>query len=647
MAQPRLTFAAQNGQSSIRVIFDQRMREVDADSLVDARNASLWSTTGTPPIDRVERNSPMEYEVYLTAPMVLGAGYTVTVAGTVESSNGLPMDGSARTASFDVTAEDLRVVSTTWGVGNTLVITFSDTLSPLVVENVSDVIAVTPADEGRQLVIRAVDVSGVECSVTFEEAGTAGAVYDITLVREQFVTGPATTLKAGDEAFIVFGQGDAPTLSSVSKVDDVLTILFDEDISTGAPPYPGVYQTSSGSLGSEVDATATTVAFPEADLPDGLATVGVRRLHNVQIAGQEWTPTALVSGPVSEVAGAGTTTITKAPGGVGEVAFIPAGSTTGVGRQLSTTVAVDPGLAAVDTALFGLMFPSTSLTIMFVRHGVTSARAVVYRGETVVRSSAPVDISGPLSIRVVDATGEATGHLAVQVNGVVIVGASHDEVIDTALLDRSVSPVGVVLFVGDPADPAAEINLAFVADFAATAFVTSGLLGLHSLDLLSFDNAEAVINNVNDPLAFPGFQNTGKGAFGVHAEYIGMVGDYPVDAIKVVVALNEDGNIPSFVGSCVLFTATDQPFDMVGFTQDQMTSEKELVLVFLHPKVCQGVTAAVTLTIDDEEYTARVPAPEASGGGYAAMAQQPASWWRPRVDNQGVLSLHPATITGQ
>jgi hypothetical protein len=156
--------------------------------------------------------------------------------------------------------------------------------------------------------------------------------------------------------------------------------------------------------------------------------------------------------------------------------------------------------------------------------------------------------------------------------------------------------------------------------------------------LLSFSGSETtvVVAASPTPADSPGFQNTGKAAFGVHAEYMEAV-----DAIQVVVGLNQDTSIPEFTGTISLLTGQKDVIDQVQVDQSTvLVGDNEVIAVFLHPKSWSGIQVGVAFDIAGSTYSVIVPVLVVGQAPITGqLTQQPASWYHQR------LPLYPASVS--
>ena len=223
MTAPKLVFAGPNGQTAVRALFDQPMREIGLTDPRDPGNPANWTGGGgLPAIVNVNRLSDVEFELILTSPAPAAGGYTVSVAATVENLSGEPMDAGFLTSpAFAVTVLDFTVASLVWVTPSELDIIFSEPYATIMFDEYHEVVQMLALNGGREPAVIGLAQSGATLKVTIENPGTAGADYSIALNREVFVSlATNITLKSGDENLPVYGQGAAPTIAALALLED-------------------------------------------------------------------------------------------------------------------------------------------------------------------------------------------------------------------------------------------------------------------------------------------------------------------------------------------------------------------------------------------------------------------------------------------
>lgn len=665
MAAPKLIYAAPNGQTAVIVVFDQPMRQINTSAMEDPSNPLLWATTGgLPQVSSVIRRSNIEFELLLASAAPLGAGYGVTVSDTVQSATGEVIDPGFVSKTFDVTVADLTVASIVWNTPTEVDFIFSENLATIVFDNFSDVISIQPSyTSARQLVLTGVTQSGSTLRVSIEAAGTSGALYVATLNREVFQSlATGVTLRAGQEVQNVYGQGAAPSLTSLVVKEDLLQVSSTETLGkTGWPLTLGTYALNEGTLGKDVDlGTAPSIlSFPSASLPVGdIVQFSVARTTRTVLAGTSFSSQATsVIGAGSETVGVGTTTLNKTSGAPFELAF--SGGVDGfskTGRSIATRMHITFPSSSTVYPLLVFTFLSTQVSVVLTKTANNLATARLYRGANpVTPESTPFDPSSNFNFEIVDATAEYNGFLSVVVNNIVLVGAPAKDLIDPTLANASAGATAFALVLGSPSFPSQTFSVVFPANLTSTSYLSTGLLGIDSHDLMSFPDSiiTGVVQASSNPPLSPGFQNTGKPAFGISAEY-----KEAVDAVMVVIGLNQDAVPQSFTGSVSLLTSNQQVLDQILFDQSYVTKDtfdeqgnplpgNEVIVVFLHPRQWLGVLTGVTLTIGGSDYSAIVAVvPSDQPAVTAQMTQQPASWWigRSPKNPAAITAFGPATV---
>lgn len=658
MTAPKLIFASPIGQTAVLAVFDQPMREIAVDAPEDARNPANWTPGGgLPSIASVVRNSLFEFELQLASPAPLAAGYTITVSDTVESANAEAMDLTATTQTFSITVPDTTITTITWINQSQFDIVFSSALVPITYNQFSDVVSVQPIDGGRQVQIIGLDTSGAVFRVTLSTPGTAGGSYQVALTRELFVSqATGVVLKAGQEQQLVFGQGSQASIVSASATETSLQATFSEALNyglldplPGLPLFLGAYNTDQGLLGSEVKLglLPSILQFPQASLPTATINWSVARTRRAVIAGQSFTTQASsVVGSGTEAVGVGTTTLSKTAGSPYEVVFSGGvDSLVRTGRQLTTTMAIafPPSVTSYPLVVFTLLNTQMSVVVSKTTNNLATVR--IYRGSAPVgQESAAFDPSVPFSFSILDACNDNNGFVAVVIDGVVLAGAPAGLVLDSLLTNANAGVTALALTLGSPLSPTETFSVQFSSDLTVDAYLTTGLRGQDSRDLLSFNGSQtAIVVGAAPSPPSPGFQNTGKAAFGVHAEYLSTV-----DAIQVVIGLNEKAQQTEFSGSVSMLTGQQDIIDQALIDNTTvLVGGNEVIVVFLHPKIWSGVQVGVALDIGSETYSVLVPvaclgAPPILG----QMTQQPASWYHQRLPTlpAGANAYGPAFV---
>ena len=654
MVAPKFAYASPIGQTSIRAVFDRPMRDLGPGSPFDPVNASLWTPGGgLPAIDSVTRNSLVEFEVFLAGPAPLGTGYTLTIADTVQSTKGEVINPAFLTQTFDVTVPDLVVEAIDWVTPSSFDMVFSASLQSIAYDKYSEVLIVQPTNGGRAATVIGLEQSGALLRVTLNVPGTAGAAYSVALVRDLFVAqGTNVVLKGGEQLQTIWGQGSFGALASASATQTSFLATFSEplnfgpiDPKPGLPLFPGVYAVSSGSLGATVatGATPSIVSFPEARFSTGDAVQwSVARTGRVVTAGQSFlmaSSSFTGSGSETVLSGA-STTLNKLSGVPYEVVFSGGiDSLVRTGRRLVTTMVFSFPSSAVSYPLVAFTLLNTQTSVVFSKTVDDQVTVRIYRGANPIgEESASFDASFPFDFEIIDAASDTNGFFAVSIDGEVIAGADSGDIVDALLVDQNAGVAAVAVTLGSPAFASETFSVSFMADLSVSAFLTTGLRGQNSRDLLSFSGSETtvVVAASPTPADSPGFQSTGKAAFGVHAEYMEAV-----DAIQVVVGLNQGTSIPEFTGTISLLTGQKDVIDQVQVDQSTvLVGDNEVIAVFLHPKSWSGIQVGVAFDIAGSTYSVIVPVLVVGQAPITGqLTQQPASWYHQR------LPLYPASVS--
>ncbi len=221
---------------------------------------------------------------------------------------------------------------------------------------------------------------------------------------------------------------------------------------------------------------------------------------------------------------------------------------------------------------------------------------------------------------------------------------------DALLANAAAGATAIAVVLGSPNTTSATFSVVFSEAITTTTFFSTGFLGQASYDLLSIagSSATATVTSSATPLPTGGYANTGNPAFGVHAEY-----KEDVDAVQIIIGLNQDAIPQTFTGSATLLTGSSEPMDQILFDQSYVlvSDDPILCVVFLHPKTWAGLLVGVTIDIGGTSYMTEVPV--ASLGAVpitGQLTQQPARWYHPRlVQNTGSTgseSFGPGAITG-
>jgi hypothetical protein len=453
---------------------------------------------------------------------------------------------------------------------------------------------------------------------------------------------------ANQAEFLVYGQGVFPVLVSATATPTLLSSVWSEVLGYGsievehAPLVVGAYSVSGGSLGAEVALgnLPSVVEFPSAALPASTTvTFGASTLARSVVAGTSFVDAASsVVGAGSETLGLGQTTLNKLSGTPYELVFSGGvDSFVFAGRKLSTTMSVAFPPSATSYPLVAWTFLNTQVSVVLEKTTTNMGVFRLYRGAALVgQPSAEFNPTVPFSLEIIDATGDNNGYLAVRVSGVVVLGARASDLLDDQLVDARQGVTALALTLGSPLVP-----VLFSADLGTKSFITAGFRGQDSRDLLSLVSSElsvVVSSGVAPPS--PGYQGTGKGAFGAFAEYLP-----DVDVVQVVVSFNAAAVPLQFTGSVSLLTAQAMVMDQIAIDESFMlVGESEVSVLFAHPKSWAGLLAGVEVTIDGTVYSVQIPVVELGMNhlrGY--LTQQPPSWSYPRQPTT-TAQFGPATI---
>ena len=110
------------------------------------------------------------------------------------------------------------------------------------------------------------------------------------------------------------------------------------------------------------------------------------------------------------------------------------------------------------------------------------------------------------------------------------------------------------------------------------------------------------------------------------------------DTVGVVVGLN--AVIGNFTGSVSLLTSGRAVMDQVLVDQThRIIGEPEFLVYFVRPKGWAGMLVGVTITVDEQDYSAVVPVGVDGGlDTLAPFVQQRGSWQYPRLSVQQAFS---------
>lgn len=662
MAPPKLIHAHPNGQTAVVAIFDQRMRGLGPSAPEDPVNPFNWTPgLGLPAIKSVARLSAVEFEISFVSPAPLGAGYTIAVADTVQSMLGQVIDPAFRLQTFDIVTPDLVVDSLVWISPLELDVVFSETLATILFDEFKDVVSVDNVDlRARQFHVIGLALSGNTMRLTFEEPGTAGARYVVNLNRTIFQSlATGVTLRIGEDLQQIYGQGFWPSIAALNATETSLQVTASEILGDiGWPSQIGAYSIDKGNLGSVTAPgdPASILTFPSArfTLGDTVNFQVARALRDIHtdssIIDQA---TTVVGAGTDQDGGAGAWVLNKLSGAPFELTFSAGIDTLSrTGRRFGSTFQFifTPSTDVYPLAV--VTFLNTQVSVLITKTANNLATLKLYRGAKVITGdSLPFDPTVPFELTIIDATAETDGFFAAAVGDIIILGGLAKDLNDPLLLNTSMGVTAFALTLGGPATPTQTFQLK-ISVLGVQGYYTTGLLGRDSFDLLSFPDsiAAAVVTASAIPLPTGGYANTGNPAFGVHAEY-----DNAQDRVQVYIGLNQEAVPLAFTGSVTLLTGDQQPMDQVLFDQSNMlvaADEPAVPVIFMHPKLWNGVLASVAITIGGVVYTTVAPVIMFGDPPVTALlTQQPASWYQPRVPPQvastGAETFGPAAITGQ
>lgn len=648
---PRLVLAIPVGQTSVRAVFDSVMRSMGPDDVTDPANPLVWTAGGgLPDIVDVVKLSGTEYELVLEAPAPLGSGYSITVESTVKSAAGESIDPAFVTASFDVVTEDLTVSGFMWVSSSVLDIMFSSSLSPLPYEELQDLVGVQPVTGGRQVQVMGVEQSGSSLRVTLRSAGTCGAQYLLTVDRQKVFSAVGVQLKVGEDSHTIWGQGAAPSFLSTVVTETSLQATCSEALgagsdSVGLPQFLGAYSTDKGGLGSSISsASASVITFPDASFTLGdTISFSASSLQRSVAVGQSMLGQSSSSlGAGTESVGVGSTTLAKTSGAPFEVVFSGGSDTLSrTGRRVTTSMSFTFAPSTSEYQLLAITLLNTQVSLVFKKLSNNLVSLQFFRGSKPIGSpSDGLALSSTFSLSITDATSDNNGFLAAAINNQVVLGATAKDALDPLLIGTSVGATALALVLGSPAAPTQTFSVTFSSGLSIRSFLTSGLRGQDSRDLLSFSSVSSVVVVSPDQPSSNGYAGTGKPAFGVYAEYIETQ-----DTIQVVVALNAPVAPSEFSGSITLMTANQQPVDQILFDHTSMLAvDHECVAFFMHPRMWAGCLVGVAIDIGDDSFSTVVPIADAGAPViYGQLTQQPSSWGHVRLPKQNSL-LGPAVI---
>jgi len=633
------------------------MRELGPTAAEDPQNPANWTVGGgLPAVASVVRTSNVEFELILAEKAPLAAGYTITVASTVEAADtGEKMDpGFLTPAAFAVTVPDLVVSSVSWLSASELNIVFSEPIAQIEYDAFHEVAQFRAEDlSAREPAVIGLDQTGASFRITLENPGTAGARYRVKLNREVFVADATnTTLLVGEEEQLVWGQGLAPTIVAFTAKEDEAEVTASEvlgkypDVS-GWPLSHGLYATSVGSLGPstplELGGTDAVLVAPGASfkgLVGSATTFSLKKTTRTITVGDSWTAQATsILGAGNETVGVSSTTLNKTAGAPFEIVFSGGNdSLSRAGRQLSTTMAISftPGATSFPLLVFTLL--NTQASVVLEKTEDDLAVIKLYRGnQALLQESEPFDPSAPFTFDLIDATSDTNGWLAVKIDGLVMLGAKAQDILDKNIIGTNVGATAAAVVLGSPTATTEVFSVEFSDDLVIQTYLGTGFLGFDSKDLFSFagSSASTTVVAAASPPASGGYEDTGKGAFGVHAEYKPTVGGNAIDAIQVVIGLNEEAKPLQFTGSATLLTGDEQPMDQVLFDEGYvLVGGEEIIVVFLNPKLWAGALVSVALDIGGVSYSVTVPVtllgePIVSG----LLSPQPSRWYHQRLSN--------------
>lgn len=626
------------------------MRQIGLGNPADPITPTNWSVGGgLPAIASVIRTSDVEFELVLVSPAPLAAGYSVSVAATVESAAGETMDvGFLTSPAFDVTIADLTISAINWINNDEFDVIFSEPYANIVFDEYHEVVRFLAEDGGREPPVIGIQQAGATLKVNLEAAGTAGAKYRIALNREVFVSDATdVTLKSGEENQDAYGQGAFPSIADLTLLEDEAEVTSSEVLGkfpsvSGWPLSHGLYGVSSGSLGPdtplESGATDAVLRAPGASFTLGeTVTFSIAKTVRTVDVLSSWVAQASSAvGDGSEAVGAGTVTLSKTAGVPFEVVF--SGGTESVvraGREVSTTLDISftPGATTFKLASFTLL--NTQVSVVIEKTATDLAVLRLFRGNfDLGYVSKTFDPTSAFRLGIIDATGDSDGFFAAIIDGEVLIGARASELLDNNLIQHAAGATAVALTLGDPTAPTETFDVEFSEDLIAQTYLAQGFLGRTSKDIFGFDQksstASAVVGAGVSPPLSGGYDGTGKASFGVHAEWIETN-----DAIQVVIGLNEDSQPSQFTGSVSLLTGDEQLMDQTLIDQSYvLVGGNEIFVVFLHPTCWAGALVGVSLDIGGTEYSALVPViPIGDTTTVAELTQQPSKWYHPRLQH--------------
>lgn len=663
MVAPRLLFAGPNGQSSIRVVFDQPMRQGGS---TDPTVTSNWSVTGLPSIQEVLRTSNVEFELLLSSPAPVAGGYSVTVATTVESAAGEVMDPAFVTsAPFAVAVPDLVVSSLVWTSDTTLDIVFSEPIASIQFDAYTDVVMFTSEEDlAFEPSVIGLSQSGAVYTVTLSTAGTSGALYKVALNRDVFVSlANNTQLLAGQETQLTYGQGSKPTVSGLVILEDKFSVSSSEVFGTpnnpvGWPLSHVLYAVDQGSLGPStplaLGSLESILEAPGASF-SGLSGSNVTfevqtDVRTVQTGQSFLQQSDSQVGAGNETVGA-TTVLNKTAGDPFEIVFSSGERVfSDAGRELRASMSFSFNPSVNEFPLLALTYLNTQVSVIIHKTASNMAKVLIYKGNKKVTQpgfhSLEFDPTVAFDLSILDATGDG-GWLSVSIDGVVVAGASSSTLSDPSIEDSSIGQNSIALTLGSPLAPAEVFSVDFTANIVSETYLSTGFLGMDSRDLLSFSGRSqtVVVGAASVSPVTPGYQGTGKAAFGVSAVYFESR-----DAIQVSVGVSDAMIGRSFTGSVTLLTVDGNPVDQALMDNSYLLDQyNEVLVIFLHPKVSIPSKVSVAINVDAVDYVAEVPvACEGSESVNTALSQQPPSWFhRPlsnAVDNVTDGRFGPAVI---
>lgn len=616
--RPRLMLARPSGRSAVRVVFNRPMKV--SGSFDDPTAVTGWTGGGgLPAVVGVERLSNLEFLLRLASPAALDVDYTLTADHRFRGADDLQIRLVGRTQTVRFEFDDLRVDDVAWSTPTDLVVS----LSAAPVGSPSAVVA--PVDpDARDMRVLSTVIVGSELRVAVSVPGTAGARYALTLrdVRDE----NGTALLSADTERVVYGQGDAPSVSVVATEDTLTATSTDVLGAEGWPLAAGGYRTTPGTLGRNISRDQPAVLrFADSDLPLGQSVSFAPKTVSAVLD-----TSANLSAQASFMGGAGTslvlsgrTVLGKTAGDPYEITFDNASRTGPAGRRLSVDLAFTFAPSSSVVPLLGITFLDRQISVLFTKTSGNLVQATLYRGNKQVgAASRPLAVD--FSLEIVDATAEPAGFLAVLVDGAVVLGASRRDMNDSLLLDRSVSPLSIALTLGSPTAPSATFSVAVDSDIRVTSFLATGYLGRSTRDLLTFTAASGTVSAGSGVAPSGGYEGTGLAAFGAFAGYGGGI-----DAVQVIIGVNPSAPA-EFTGSVTLLAADGSPVDQIAFSSEDVMEgpEREIAVIFLHPAETDGLRADVSVVVDGETYTSVVGVGvDGADGDSGVFASQPASWY--------------------